>query len=329
MVTPLRIVVSDPIIAPFRAQLEATAEPHEWVYATSGDADELNRVAAEADVLVLSKLAEPADLRESSIRLAHVTGAGTDRVDAALLPAEVAICNTGHHGRSIAEHVIMQLLMLRRRALTTDAQLRSGEWRTVASDPATPYHRLALGDTLGVVGTGEIGQEVAALAAGLGMRTIGVRRNASAGVSAGSSFERVYGFDELEAFLGECDVVVVCAPLNDETRGMISRPQLAAMKPTAHLLNVARGGVLDEDAVAEAVADGTIAGVGLDVWWGGNEGTRAPASVARFAALPAERVVMSPHHSGHAQQVFEARARDIARNIDLLSAGEPLERVVK
>jgi phosphoglycerate dehydrogenase-like enzyme len=327
VVAPLRVVVSDPIIAPFRAHLEATQSPHDWVYATSGDPDELAGACADADVLVLSKLAAPADLRDTPLRLAHVTGAGIDRVDLDLLPAGIPVCNTGHHGRSIAEQVIIQLLKLRRRALAAEAQRRAGEWRTVASAPGTPYHRLAIGDTIGVIGTGEIGCEVAALGAGLGMRAIGLRRDGASGVPAGSAFERVYGFDALTEFLGECDVVVVCAPLTDATRGMIDRSALHSMRPNAHLINVARAGVLDEDAVAQALADGTIAGAALDVWWGGNDGLRAPESVARFASLP--NTVLSPHHSGHAEQVFIARARDIAHNIDLLAEGSPLERQVR
>ncbi|WP_105567218.1 2-hydroxyacid dehydrogenase [Microbacterium halophytorum] len=324
MVRPLRIAVTDPIIAGFAEHLERTERRHSWHYAADFPS---KRAATDgADVVVCSVLT-PQDMPITpSARLLHASGAGIDRIDREAIPSDAAICTTGHHGPAIAEHVIMTALMLRRRALEADAQMRRGEWRTVATAPGTPFHRTLAGSTFGIVGFGEIGQAVARLAAGFGARITATRRRPEAPLPEGAAADRVYADDGLEEMLAESDVVVVTVPLTDETRGLIDSAALAVMRPDAVLVNVARGPVVDEDALFDALVSGRLAGAGIDVWWGAPDGTTPPASVARFAALG--NTVLTPHFSGHAREVFEQRAADIARNIDLLDRGQPLERRV-
>lgn len=332
MNAPLRIAVTDPIIAAFADDLRRTAREHEWVFADP-DAPASARAAIEgADVVICSRLTVDDMAAADRVRLVHVTGAGVDRVDAGAVPDGVPLCNTGHHGPAIAEHVMMTALMLRRRALQADAQMRGGEWRTVAtvagsSPDALPYHRSLAGSTLGLIGFGEIGRSVAPLATAFGMRVVALRRHPDAGGPGTELLDAVYGEDRLHALLGESDVVVITAPLTDDTRGLIDAAALAQLRSDAVIVNVARGAIIDEDALYDALADGRIGGAAIDVWWGAPDGTVAPAAVQRFAAL--DRVVLTPHYSGHAREVFTARAADIARNIDLLDAGHPLERLVR
>ena len=324
---PLRIAVTDPIIAQFADHLGRTARAHEWTFADPSDPDSAREAIAQADVLVCSRLT-PGDLGDAErLRLVHATGAGVDRIAVDALPAGTALCNTGHHGTAIAEHVMMMALMLRRRVLEVDAEMRRGAWRTIATAPGTPYHRALAGSTLALIGFGEIGRAVARLGAAFGMRVVALRRDTAASGPGTDLLDRVYGEDELHALLRESDVVVVTAPLTERTRGLIDAEALAQLSPDAVIVNVARGALIDEDALYEALVAHRLGGAAIDVWWDAPQGTEAPAVVSRFAGL--DHVVLTPHHSGHERSVFIARAADIARNIDLLDEGLPLERQLR
>lgn len=323
---PLRIAVTDPIISAFADDLRRTERPHEWVFADLEVPGSARAAIAGADVVICSLLTVEDMADGDRVRLVHATGAGVDRVDAGAVPDGVPLCNTGHHGPAIAEHVLMTALMLRRRAIDVDAQMRRGEWRTIATAGA-PHHRSLAGSTLGLIGYGEIGRSVAHLAKAFGMRVVALRRHPDAGGPGTELLDHVYGEDDLHPLLGESDVVVVTAPLTESTRGMIDAAALARLHGDALIINVARGALIDEDALYAALAEGRIGGAAIDVWWDAPQGTQAPPVVHRFAAL--DRVVLTPHFSGHAREVFTARAADIARNIDLLDAGLPLERQVR
>jgi phosphoglycerate dehydrogenase-like enzyme len=328
---PLRIAVTDPIIATFADDLRRTARSHEWVFADPAEPGSVRSAIESADVVICSRLTADDMAGADRVRLVHVTGAGVDRVETGAVPDGVPLCNTGHHGPAIAEHVLMTVLMLRRRVLQADAEMRRGEWRTVATVPgpppeSVPFHCALAGSTLGLVGYGEIGRSVAHLATAFGMRVIALRRHPDAVGPGTDLLDRVYGEDELHPLLGESDVVVVTAPLTESTRGLIDADALAQLHPDALIINVARGALIDEDALYAALAERRISGAAIDVWWEAPQGTHAPDVVRRFA--PLDRVVLTPHSSGHAREVFTARSADIARNIDLLDAGLPLERQV-
>lgn len=321
----MKIVLADAIMAGFTNELGVGVDGNDWVIA-SGDA--FVDAVVGADVLVGSVLPAAAVSAATSVRLLHVTGAGWDRVPVELLPAGAAICNTFHHGRPIAEHVLMVTLMLRRHVLDADRAMRAGRWNTIATDPRVPLHPTLDGSVLGVLGFGGIGREVARLAQGFGMRVQAVRANPAGAVPEDITLDWVGGTDELTRLAATSDVLVVTIPLDESTRGIVGAEVLAAMRPSGLLVNVARGPVVDEDALFEALSAGAIGGAALDVWWGAPSASgEAPASVARFAGLP--NTVLTPHFSGHARSVFAARAADIRANIAALGAGEPLRNVVR
>ncbi|WP_271982643.1 2-hydroxyacid dehydrogenase [Pseudoclavibacter terrae] len=324
----MRILVTDPIIARFAELLTQTKRAHEWSFAAELGPAELDDALRGADIVIASVLTpeQAASLRPDA--LLHVTGAGADRVSVDALPPGVTICNTGHHGAAIAEHVVMTALMLRRRALEADAQMRAGKWRTIGNDASVPFHPMLRGTTMGLLGLGEIGTEVGRLAQALGMRLTALRQRPDAPSPDGLDVAEVYGPDRMLDFVAGADVLVASIPLSDHTRGTIGAAELAVAKPDLLLINVARGGVVDEDALFDALSEGRIGGAGIDVWWGAPDSQgRVPASVDRFS--PLANTVLTPHYSGHARQVFELRAADIARNIDLRAEGRPLERVIR
>ncbi|RJT85297.1 hydroxyacid dehydrogenase [Cryobacterium melibiosiphilum] len=311
----------------FEAELTQGDGGNDWTIANSWSEQQVLGALPTTDVLVCSSMSPAMVAAAARLRLVHVTGAGFDKIPLASLAPRTRVANTFHHGEPIAEHVIMTALMLSRRVIPVDREMRAGTWRTVANDPAVPFHVSLRGQTLGLLGFGGIGQEVARLAAGLGMRVRAVRHNPAGAVPADLTLDWVGGLDELPELLGSSDVVVVTLPLSDATRGVINAEALGQMRPTAILINVARGPLVDEDALVEALDDKRIAGAGLDVWWGAPNATgAAPSAVARFAGF--DTVVLTPHYSGHAERTFQLRAADIAANVDNLAHGRPLARVV-
>jgi phosphoglycerate dehydrogenase-like enzyme len=181
------------------------------------------------------------------------------------------------------------------------------------------------GSTLGIVGYGRVGREVARRAAGFGARILAANRTAR---EAGAGVERVYPLAELDQMLPQCDTVALCTALGPETTGLIDARRLSVMKPTAFLINIARGQVIDEDAVYAALRDRRIGGAALDVWWQyptadepERRGSRLP-----FHELP--NVIVTPHNSGWTSGMVRRRWDEIAENIRRFMRGDPLANIV-
>lgn len=330
---PLRVLVTDGLISRFADELTSGGgDGHVWTMGADLPHGEILEALPETDVLVCTSSGVTAQMAEktSALRLLQVTGAGCDGVPFDALAPGTAVANTYHHGRSVSEHALMCLLMLSRRVLTAERELRGGRWRTVATDPGVEFGATLHGRTLGIVGFGEIGSGTARLASALGMRVQAVRRNPQAPVPEGVVLDWTGGPGDLRRLMATSDAVVVSAPLNEETRGLIGAEEFRAMKPTAFLVNVARGPVLDEDAAFAALSSGAIAGAALDVWWGvPGEGGADRAIPSRHPFEKLDNVILTPHHSGHTRETFEGRAREIAENVGRLARGLPLLNVVR
>jgi phosphoglycerate dehydrogenase-like enzyme len=317
----MKIVVADANLVPHRERFEAALpDAHVCWQANGVSPDELR----DADVYVGSRFtAAMADAAEK-LKLIHVAGAGTDRVDFDALAPEVLVANTFHHEQSIAEYAVAAAVMLRRGFLTQDRELRRDIWATSVYDPAIPQPS-TLGDAhIGFVGFGHIGQRAWNLFRAFGCRgaaVTGSGRVADVGLAwAGDS-------SELDRLLRECDVVVVSAPLNEHTEGMIGAPQLQALGPNGVLINVGRGPLVQERALYDALAIGVIAAAAIDVWYRypAGDDVSAPANLP-FADL--RNLLMTPHSSGVTRDTFTGRVDDVVANIGRLQRGEPLTNVV-
>jgi len=324
---PLKILVTDRIMARFGAELGSAEDANSWQFGPSWSESEVIAALPDIDVLVCSAMTPAMAQAAHQLRLVHVTGAGYDKVPLDTLRAGVTVANTFHHAAPIAEHVIMVSLMLSRRVIPTDRSLRAGAWRTVGTDGSVPFHPSFRDLTVGLVGFGGIGQEVARLARSLGMPVRAIRQNPGGALPDGLTLDWVGGTGDLPELLATSDIVVVTVPLSDHTRGLINAEAFAALREGALLVNVARGPVVDLDALVGALESGRLGGAAIDVWWGAPSDTgEAPPSVARLSTF--DNVVLTPHYSGHARSTFELRAGDIRANIASLVAGQPLINVV-
>ncbi|MGN7250962.1 2-hydroxyacid dehydrogenase [Arthrobacter sp. SAFR-014] len=319
-------MVTDPIISRFADQLKYDGGAHHWDMAAAWTPEQRLDALAGADVVVCSSLSPAEAETASRVRLVHVTGAGYDKISFPQLAHPALVANTFHHARPIAEHVLMVTLMLSRNVGAAERALRRGKWRTIATDADVPFHPVLADLTLGLVGLGSIGAEVARVAGSLGMKVRAVRQHPAAPLPDGVRLDWVGGNGQLHELLAASDVVVVTVPLDADTKGMIGAAELSAMKATGLLINVARGPVVDQSALYGALRDRRIAGAGIDVWWGQPSDGVVPPAELPFAEL--ENAVLTPHHSGHARITFERRAGDIAANIGRLARGEDLVNLV-
>lgn len=288
------------------------------VYATE---EELPYLLPGADALLAWVTTTPAireawpDNPERAPRWVHASSAG---VDSFLFPAlvndpGVVLTNArGVYDQPAAEYVLGLILALAKDFPGTWEHQRRREWRPRPSDGIT-------GRTALVWGTGPIGRAIARLLRAAGMRVSGAGRT---GRSGDPDFGTVYGGGELLSVLGEADYVVLAAPLTPQTRGMIDERALRAMKPTARLVNVGRGGLVVQDALVDALRRGRLAGAALDVF----EEEPLPGDSPLWD-LPG--VIVSPHMAGDVHGWREAQAELFLDNLRRYLADRPLRNVVE
>ncbi|MBN0038584.1 hydroxyacid dehydrogenase [Cellulosimicrobium cellulans] len=323
----LHVVVTDANLVPLRDELVARLPGGTEVSWAVGLApDDTAAALRDAHVLVGPELTPAMAAAAPALRLVHVAGAGTDRVDPSALRPGVVVANTFHHERSIAEYVTWAAIDLRRDLHLADAALRTGLWRSSVYDRSLPQPQTLGAARVGLVGFGHIGSACWRALSAFG--ATGRAVTGRGGVDASSvGLEWAGGVDALPRLLDESDVVVVSVPLDERTRGMVGAPELARLGTDGVLVNVARGPVVDERALYEALAARTIRGAAVDVWYSypGPDGQAAPAALP-FHEL--DNVRMTPHLSGVTRQTFLGRVVDVAANVTALAEGRPLERVV-
>jgi phosphoglycerate dehydrogenase-like enzyme len=278
---------------------------------------DLEAALDDADVLLLwdfrSAKLRQAWPRARRLRWVHVAGVG---VEAVLFPelasSSVILTNSrGVFDEAIAESALGFMLAFAKGLPTTVALQRRHAWRHRETE-------ILRGQTVLIVGAGGIGRAIGKLARGVGMRVVGVARTAR---PWDPDLGRVVAARDLETILGEADYVVIAAPLTSETRGMFGSAALGRMKPTARLINVGRGPIVDEGALIHALRSKRIAGAALDVF--------AEEPLPRdhpFWDLPG--VIVSPHMSGDFTGWAGSLAQLFVENFLRWRRGEPLRNIV-
>jgi phosphoglycerate dehydrogenase-like enzyme len=307
----MRISIPDdapPVLAPSGAWAGLNARAELDYHDTLPGSEErlIERIGAAEVVLNIrssSKFSERVFAACPHLRLVSLWGTGTDHVDlAAAARHHVAIANTpGVSAISIAEHTLALLLAVARRIPQVDAATRAGDWPRGRSVEL-------YGKTCGIIGLGAIGRQFARLAAGIGMHVVAwtMHPKPHPGVE----------FVEIDELYRSSDVVSVHLRLSPETQSFIGARQFALMKPGAFLINTARGAIVDEAALIDALSNARIAGAGLDVF------TTEPLPPGHpLTKLP--NVVITPHCAGITPEALEAGLRMAVENIWDFLEGRP------
>jgi phosphoglycerate dehydrogenase-like enzyme len=261
----------------------------------------------------------------SGLKLFHVPGAGYDAVDLAALPASTNVCNCFGHEQAIAEYVMSALLSRQIPLADADRKLRQGDWAYWAGSPDRIHGEIA-GKTIGLLGFGHIGKAIARRAKAFEM-TVHVANRSP--VVTSDLVDRCFSLDELHAFWGSADFIVVSVPLTDDTKSMVDAEAFAAMRRDAVIVNVGRGPIIDADALFEALKTGRIGGAVIDTWYRypGPSLPNPHPSHLPFHELP--NIVMTPHMSGWTSGTIRRRQQTIADNIVRCFSGEPLVNLVR
>ena len=289
----------------------------------NADPIKLNAQMARADVVIALKYAEmpPAP----RMQLLQIPGAGLDQIKFEQVPAQATVCNAYGHDVAGGEYVVMSMLAWCHDLIPAHESMKAGSWR-MSGRTGAPLHHELQGKTVGILGLGPIGLAAAKLAKAFGTTVIGCNRTLR---ERTEFIDEIYPLEHLHAFLSRCDFVAVCIALAPQTVGLIDRAALKQLKPSAVIINVARGAIIDEDSLFEALKSTQIAGAVIDAWYHyptPEDLTIAP-SKHPFATLP--NVIMTPHSSIWTHGMIERRWTDIAANIDALQEGKVLKNVVR
>lgn len=307
------VFLTNPIHPAVQAELETFAQVS---VAPSTRNEDLIAGAEHASVIVVRHPLPPALFTRAKNLVGAVRhGAGVDMIPLEVASQHhVAVANApGANARTVAEFAVGQMLALAHKSAAINARMRNMGWAG-ARALADQGFDLA-GRVVGLVGTGAIGQAVANMChSGFGMKVIGYR-------PSGPPPLDIIASASLADVFAKADFIVLACPLNEKTRGLVNRTLLKSMKPTACLVNVARGAVVDQDALVESLVAGDIAGAALDVF------TLQPLP-AQSPLYRMENVLLSPHMAGITEDSLQAVGFCVARQVRQLLRGELPEHLV-
>ena len=309
----------------WEAILAKTTEPldHSVLFDVN-DSQRLIPALAEAEIVV-GHIWQKDFPEAPRLKLLQSVAAGIDLIDVPSLPRGVTVCNVAGHEQAIAEYVLMTMLAWQHRLLDIAAAFRGGVWSTGGGAGGGPTHGEIFGKTIGIVGYGKIGREVAKRAVGFSCEVIAANRSPIA--DKGDAAE-IYPLADLDRMLPHCDVVVIAAGLGPETSRLIDARRLELMKPDAFLINIGRAGIIDEGALYTALKENQIGGAAIDVWW---QYPTAAEPNRRGSQLPFQElpnVIMTPHCSSATDGARDRRFSTVASNVDRYVRGEALQNVL-
>ena len=277
--------------------------------------EQLDALLSEAEIIYGLRLPDNVIARAPNLKWLQTTSAGVDRfLDDEFRRSSVIITNvSGIHATPIGEFVLGLMLMFAKQAPSCFHMKQERQWK--------PFMPTVLhSKTVGIVGLGSIGREVARLAKAFGMRVVATRRSARQSKRA-RYVDLLFAPDQLLQLLSESDFVVLTLPLTPESYRIIGEVELRSMKPTAYLINVARGNLIDEAALVHALDEHLIAGAGLDVF-----ATEPLPADSRLWEL--SNVIFSPHVAGGMEQYMEQANAVFCENLSRYLSGKRLVNVV-
>lgn len=285
--------------------------PHEYKEYGQTSVDEIVERAKDADIIITNKvpLREPVLKQLPKLKLIAVAATGTDVIDKAYTTANgITVSNIRNYAyNTLPEHVFALIFALRRNLVNYVDSVRRGRWGYANQFCYFDYPIYDIaGSTLGIVGYGALGKETEKRAHALGMKVL-----------VNDLFD-IPGKVDLPTILRESDVITLNIPLTPQTRNLIGAKELGMMKKTASIINTARGGIIDEEALADALRKGVIAGAALDVL------TAEPPKNGNVLLDPTiPNLIITPHVAWASKEAMQVLSDQLIDNIDAFVAGDP------
>ena len=312
----LKVVFLDRATIPSQIILKPLSFDHQWVEYNFTAPEQVSERIEGADIVITNKvvLSESNLAQAQQLKLIGVSATGVNNVDVGYCKSNnIAVANVqGYATQSVPEHVIAMLFALKRNLVGYHQDIEAGEWQKDKQFCffTHPIQDVA-GSTFGIMGSGSLGQATAILAKAIGMNVIFAERK-----GAESCRE---GYLPFETVLQQADAISLHCPLTEATRNLISERELAMMKPSAVLINAGRGGLVDEQALVEALKNHEIAGAGMDVF------TQEPADNSNplLANSRLPNLLLTPHVAWGSDSSIQKLSDILMDNIDEFVAGKP------
>lgn len=321
MADALNVVFLDRDTISAQATLRTLSFPHELTVYNRTAPDQVAQRIANADIVITNKVPVRGEALAGAkrVKMVAVAATGTDNVDLnACAQRGITVSNIrGYAVHTVPEHVFALIFALRRSIVAYHQSVKEGRWQQAQQFCYFdfPIKDLA-GSTLGIIGEGALGQSVATIGRALGMRVLFAARKG--GAKQGSLYTP---FNEL---LAQSDVITLHCPLNDSTRNLIDAPEFALMQRKPLLINTARGGLVNEEALAQALRAGQLGGAGFDVTI--PEPPPADSPLMKLLDLP--NFILTPHVAWASQEAVQSLADQLIDNIEAFHGGNP-RNVVK
>lgn len=299
----------------FRVEFRRPNFPHSWINYGETLPDQIVERARDASIIVCNKLVlgEPEISQLPALKLIAVAATGVDNINLVYCRDNgIAVCNARNYAEhSLPEHVLMLMLALRRNLIHYREDVNRGAWQKAAQFTLLdhPIHDL-YGSNLGIIGYGSLGQAMARLAKAVGMKVLVSDRKGSSVVRDGR-----IAFSEV---LKQSDVISLHCPLNDETKNLIAGEEFPQMKPEAILINTARGGLIDEQALVHALKNNIIAGAAIDVLR-----KEPPREGNILLDLNIPNFIVTPHIAWASREAMQRLADQLIDSIEAFVSGSP------
>lgn len=316
-----QVVFLDRATIPTHIKIQRPDIPHQWQEYLNTTTDDLVTRAQSAHVIITNKVAISANLLDACPNLELIVAAatGTNNIDlAACQQRNIAVYNVRHYAdQGVPEHALTLMLALLKQLLPYCRDVQAGRWQQSPHFCFTDYpiENLA-GKTLGIIGAGALGQKMAQIAQALDMKVLLAEHKHQVEIRAGrTAFTQV---------LKQADIISLHCPLTPATQDLFSEPEFEQMKPSALLINTARGPLVDEHALATAILKGQIAGAATDV--ASVEPLRQDNPLVPLLSRP--NFIMTPHIAWASEQSLNALSQQLSKNIEDFYQHKPGNRVI-
>lgn len=299
----------------------------EFIIPKADEREEIKRYLPEVEVVIGGSFSKEDLDQAKKLKLFQIPFTGVDQLDLSLYKnrKDIFICNVHTNRTAVAEHAFALILALAKNIVTNDRDLRLGRWHGFSSKEPTIQLQ---GKSLGIIGLGSIGWEIAKIGYALGMKIFALKREIKEkDLEKKKILEFLGANKDLEKVIKESDFIVIAVPLTEKTKGLIGKKELKLMQGK-YLVNISRGAVIDEEALFKSLEEHYLSGAAIDTWYQypTNEQKEILPSQYNFHKL--ENVVMSPHTAGYSDRALEENIKSVFDNMVRIYYGEEPENQI-
>jgi len=299
----------------------------EFIIPETDERENIKKYLKEVKVVIGGTFSKEGLEQAKKLKLIQIPFAGVDKLDFSLYKnyPDIFICNIHANKNAVAEHAFALILALAKNIVINDRDLRAGKWHGFSTKEPTVQLQ---GKSLGILGLGSIGWEIAKIGHTLGMKVFALKRKIEdEDLKKKNILEFLGEKKDLEKVIKESDFIVVAVPLTKETKGLIGKKELKLMKGK-YLINISRGVVIDEELLFKSLKEGNIAGAAIDTWYQYPSSKQKEMLPSKYDFQKLNNVVMSPHTAGYTERALDKNIKYVFDNIVKIYYGEEPENQI-